>query len=100
LTLRPHELAFLLQVPRAQIVDQINRGELRNASRDTWNRIAFEDALELIRERVESGRCSPLAELLAEEIQRGRLRVSRAEAEGLSLEAALSRMTAARRSRP
>jgi hypothetical protein len=91
LTLLPHEVALLLQVPRSRVVELIERGELRNASRDRFRRIAIEDAGELIRCRVGAGECSPLASLLLEEMRRGRLRVSREEAGWLNLEGALGR---------
>lgn len=99
LTLLPHELAFLLGVPRSQIARLIRSGVLRNASRDARKRVAFEDALELIQKRTAADDCSPLAELLLEELRRHRLTVSREEAEWLTVEAALGRCLA-RRSDP
>ena len=91
LTLQPHELAFLLGTPPREIALQIQRGDLPNASRVARALVGFEDALALIRERVSAGECSPLAELLAAEMRRGRLRVSREEAGWLTHEAAFAR---------
>jgi hypothetical protein len=91
LTLLPHELAFLLEAPRREVIGLLACGELRNASRDARKRIGFEDARALIRGRVRDGRCSPLAELLLEEMRARRLRVSRSEASWLTHEAALGR---------
>jgi hypothetical protein len=91
LTLLPHELAFLLQVSRKRVKAMIASGEIPDASRDAWRRVAFEDALELIRRLTAEGQCSPLAELLLERLREGRLRVSREEARWHSLEAALAR---------
>lgn len=91
LTLLPHELAFLLQASRSSVSRAIRAGEIPDASRDAWKRIAFEDALELVRDRTAAGRCSPLAEILLEELRAGRLRIARGEERWLTPEAALGR---------
>lgn len=91
LTLLPHEVSFLLQIPRQDVISLLQTGELCDVSRDSWMRVGFEDALALIRLRTRERRCSPLAELLLERMRDGRLRVGRSEAASLSLEAALDR---------
>lgn len=91
LTLRPHELAWLLEIPRSRVKRMLQRGEIPNSSRGGHYRVGREDALGLIRERVRAGEASPLAELLLEALVEHRLAVSREEAGWLSLEAAFGR---------
>lgn len=96
LTLRPHEVAFLLGLSRWQVGEMLRRGEIPNASREAHYRIGREDALELIRARVRAGETSPLAELVLEALIERRLTITREEAKWLTLEAAFARSEASR----
>ena len=95
-TLLPHEVAFLLEITRREVVRMIERGELADASRDRWRRIAVEEAESLVARWVEARRCSPLSTLLLVDIASGRLSLSRQEVSWLTPAAAFGRRRAER----
>jgi hypothetical protein len=96
LTLLPHEIALVLEVPAREVTAMMARGELRNASRDRWRRVGVEDAADLVRTRVAEGRCSPLAEPVLAAMAAGELAVSRQEARWLTLHSAYRRISESR----
>jgi hypothetical protein len=61
LTLRPHEVAFVLQISERDVAVLVRAGVLANVSRDSWTRLDPGEVFDCARERVARDELSPLA---------------------------------------
>jgi hypothetical protein len=61
LTLRPHEVALVLQLAEREVVALVRTGDLANVSRDSWIRLDPEQVFEEAVKRIHHSELSALA---------------------------------------
>jgi hypothetical protein len=61
LTLRPYEVALVLQLAEREVIALVRTGDLANVSRDSWIRLDPEQVFEEAVKRIRHGELSALA---------------------------------------